>query len=168
MRQRRQNFRELGSLNIGHNFRWRFVSDTTCVSSGVRGTVTSWDNWICSGFLARCMHCSEGTVNPWRMGQYLITKIPSAWQRTTHPAAIPAFKQKSPRTKPGVGSWRTWRLLGCWPKSLNFFPSRYTGGLDFPVPLEVRLGHATCFDQWNASNLAPWVTKMRRAYPIDP
>lgn len=32
-------------------------------------------------------------------------------------------------------------------KSLNFFPSRYTGGLDFPVPLEVRLGHATCFDQ---------------------
>ena len=164
MSQGWQNFRELGSLNNGHNFR-REKASFLCVLRADRNG-ESWDSWICSGFLAKLVHRSEGNMSPQRTGLYPITKTPSAWQRTTHPAVT--FQQESPCMKSGVGSWRAWWSLGSWPMSLNFSPSRHTVGLDFPVPLEVRLGLATCFGQWYASNLAPWVSKMRRVCPTNP
>lgn len=85
MSQEWQNFRELGSLNIGHNFRQEKASFLCVFRANRNGE--SWDSWICSGFLEKLVHRSEGNMRPQRTGLYPITRTPSAWQRTTHPSS---------------------------------------------------------------------------------
>lgn len=138
----------------------------SCVSSGLTGMVSLEIAEFVLGFWkSLCIAVRE----TWDHRERDCTQSPGlpAPGREPHTPAV-TFQQESPCMKSGVGSWRAWWSLSSWPMSLNFFPSRHSVGLDFPVPLEVTLGLATCFGQWYVSNLAPWVSKLRRVCPTDP
>lgn len=125
-----------GSLNIAYFFK----QDKAAVFI-VSLLVGVWLSLETSGFTLCFWQRLWITVGqPWTHGEEDCNHQDSkSWEWTIYPVVAPGLPTDIATQETWDRTWRIlWSLRG-WQMFLNFCPSRYTIGLDFPVPLEVQI-----------------------------